>query len=749
MACLNTLYSFCLTFVVVTGSIALSVDKTAEIEKNTLISCPSKPDKEDIPVTGVRWIRKDTAGFIAQRYPNSAKSINDSKYKIDDADFLNLTIMDIMPSDEYVYKCICFFGAGKQEVGYVDLKVWANFSIAFPDLRNRTVSLQRSANFSVLCEASRCIPEADIKWYLNNKEIQNNEFRAIRNRTTRSESYYNISSELLLKRAEYWDVGNYTCSATYQGIGETRSTSFSLKISEVTETTQSTTLPSTTSVMSTTQDTATTIKPTTLTLTRSTGSKPNIISQKLSGARAKSITLAFGANKDAKGDTRGHSTAAAIVIVCALIVLAMLVGVCAFYKNRKKREGDEEPRYDPVSSPENTSDEANHDNQSSTSTTLEGNFGDFLIFQKDGHVSFSISSSSAERSEIDVMTDIEFDCGESEGDSLFFFHDNELSELDQWEFPRHYLFLHEHCIIGRGEFGEVKMADAKFSDNLCGNVQVAVKCLRENASSEDKENFLTELAIMKSFPERHPNVVSLLGCCTREEPIYIILEFVRYGSLQSNLRKSRSECTYQNLHPRSRDLTPSDLLKLAWQIAKGMAFLSSIKCIHRDLATRNILLGDDKICKISDFGLARNVHGVDIYEKKSQSPLPIRWMALESLIESVYTTKSDVWSYGIVLWEIVTLGSTPYGSMISKKVIEKLRGGYRIPRPGHCSEDIYKIMTDCWHACPKSRPSFSDLCGRIDDIIQNSTQEHLKMQDFEDHLYVNLDSCDFSTAERL
>ncbi|XP_070582065.1 fibroblast growth factor receptor 1-like isoform X2 [Ptychodera flava] len=683
MACLNTLYSFCLTFVVVTGSIALSVDKTAEIEKNTLISCPSKPDKEDIPVTGVRWIRKDTAGFIAQRYPNSAKSINDSKYKIDDADFLNLTIMDIMPSDEYVYKCICFFGAGKQEVGYVDLKVWANFSIAFPDLRNRTVSLQRSANFSVLCEASRCIPEADIKWYLNNKEIQNNEFRAIRNRTTRSESYYNISSELLLKRAEYWDVGNYTCSATYQGIGETRSTSFSLKIS------------------------------------------------------------------DAKGDTRGHSTAAAIVIVCALIVLAMLVGVCAFYKNRKKREGDEEPRYDPVSSPENTSDEANHDNQSSTSTTLEGNFGDFLIFQKDGHVSFSISSSSAERSEIDVMTDIEFDCGESEGDSLFFFHDNELSELDQWEFPRHYLFLHEHCIIGRGEFGEVKMADAKFSDNLCGNVQVAVKCLRENASSEDKENFLTELAIMKSFPERHPNVVSLLGCCTREEPIYIILEFVRYGSLQSNLRKSRSECTYQNLHPRSRDLTPSDLLKLAWQIAKGMAFLSSIKCIHRDLATRNILLGDDKICKISDFGLARNVHGVDIYEKKSQSPLPIRWMALESLIESVYTTKSDVWSYGIVLWEIVTLGSTPYGSMISKKVIEKLRGGYRIPRPGHCSEDIYKIMTDCWHACPKSRPSFSDLCGRIDDIIQNSTQEHLKMQDFEDHLYVNLDSCDFSTAERL
>ncbi|XP_070582070.1 tyrosine kinase receptor Cad96Ca-like [Ptychodera flava] len=299
---------------------------------------------------------------------------------------------------------------------------------------------------------------------------------------------------------------------------------------------------------------------------------------------------------------------------------------------------------------------------------------------------------------------------------------NIFSGSDGWEFPRGNLFLHENRILGRGEFGEVKMADVRCSDDPRGNIQVAVKCLRENAASEDKINFLTELAIMKSFTVYHPNVVSLLGCCTKEDPIYIILEYVRYGSLQSNLRKSRSECIYQNLHPRSRDITPSDLLKLAWQIAKGMAFLSSIQCIHRDLATRNVLLGEGKTCKISDFGLARDVSGVHVYERKSQSRLPVRWMALESLIDSVYTTKSDVWSYGVVLWEIVTLGSTPYGALMAKDVIEKLRRGYRIPRPGHCSEDIYKIMIDCWNKNADDRPSFSDLCVRLRDIIDHSEQ---------------------------
>ncbi|XP_077865841.1 tyrosine-protein kinase receptor Tie-1-like, partial [Saccoglossus kowalevskii] len=145
------------------------------------------------------------------------------------------------------------------------------------------------------------------------------------------------------------------------------------------------------------------------------------------------------------------------------------------------------------------------------------------------------------------------------------------------------------------------------------------------------------------------------------------------------------------------------------------------QCIHRDLATRNVLLGKNRICKISDFGMARNIEGTYVYQMKSQAKLPIRWMAIESLLDSLYTTKSDVWAYGITLWEIVTLGATPYIGFSSAKVIEKVKAGYKLQQPRHCSKDIYSIMHSSWKNNPEDRPAFDTICRWIQKIANEES----------------------------
>ncbi|XP_070550421.1 tyrosine kinase receptor Cad96Ca-like [Ptychodera flava] len=317
-----------------------------------------------------------------------------------------------------------------------------------------------------------------------------------------------------------------------------------------------------------------------------------------------------------------------------------------------------------------------------------------------------------------------------------------------WELSHDDLDFSPGTILGKGEFGLV--LKAKLCDtNKNNSTEVAVKCLKDNASAEDRRDLLRELAIMLSLNASHPNVVKLLGCCTKRDPIYIVVELVQNGSLQDYLLGNRSPGLYQNLHPNSRNMTAVDLLQFAWQIARGMSFISSKQCIHRDLATRNILLDENKCCKISDFGLARDVSGFCVYERMSQGRLPLRWMALESLISSIYTTKSDVWSYGIVLWEIVTLGSTPYAALSSNQVINMLRGGKRMPKPRHCSEEIYRIMRQCWYDQAHARPTFSELCVKVEKLINKTSTVHLKLDDFESHLYVNIPVEEWPHGEKM
>lgn len=305
---------------------------------------------------------------------------------------------------------------------------------------------------------------------------------------------------------------------------------------------------------------------------------------------------------------------------------------------------------------------------------------------------------------------------------------------DRWEFPRHHLKVFN--ILGEGCFGQVWRCEALDIDGREGSTVVAVKTLKENASDKERSDLLQELQVMKML-EPHPNVVRLLGCCTEKEPTFVIMEYVPHGKLQSFLRNSRAERYYGNLHGPSNSLTSRDLTSFVYQVARGMDFLSSKGIIHRDLAARNILVGENHICKVADFGFARDIISSHVYERKSEGRLPIRWMAPESLYDNIFSVKSDVWSFGVLIWEIVTLGSTPYPGLAAAEVMRKVRDGYRLDKPEHCRRELYNIMYYCWDKDPKERPSFNELIKLLEQLLLTET-DYIELERFPDHSYYNM-----------
>ncbi|XP_019616545.1 PREDICTED: fibroblast growth factor receptor 4-like [Branchiostoma belcheri] len=297
------------------------------------------------------------------------------------------------------------------------------------------------------------------------------------------------------------------------------------------------------------------------------------------------------------------------------------------------------------------------------------------------------------------------------------------------EFPRSKLTVKEK--LGQGRFGDVFRAEALNMSGHPGITIVAVKTLKSVSSpAASLPAFFKELDVLEMLGS-HPNVVSFLGCCTDEEPFYLLLEYVSGGSLQSNLRASRTQQTYNNLHGGSKSLSSRVLTKFAWDVAKGMNFLSSRKIIHRDLATRNVLVAADRTCKVSDFGISREG---EVYERRANACLPIRWMAPESLFQRLCTVQSDVWSFGVLLWEIVTLGATPYPGMTSRQVMGYVKHGYRMEKPPHCDDKIYKIMAACWEEEPTDRPSFQDLEHAMETLIE---EEYINLANFNEAIYAN------------
>ncbi|XP_033304852.1 proto-oncogene tyrosine-protein kinase receptor Ret [Bombus bifarius] len=304
----------------------------------------------------------------------------------------------------------------------------------------------------------------------------------------------------------------------------------------------------------------------------------------------------------------------------------------------------------------------------------------------------------------------------------------------KWEFPRARLTIEQ--VLGEGEFGRVLRAKAIDIGGIPGATTVAVKTLKENACASELADLLSEYQLLKEA--QHPNVIRLLGACTTPgAPVYLIIEFAEFGSLRNYLRRSRhleSEIraggcsSLSNVVSCEADgrsmytVTPRDILSFAWQISKGMAYLADIKLVHRDLAARNVLLATEKVCKISDFGLTRDVYEDDAYLKRSKGRVPVKWMAPESLADHVYTSKSDVWSFGVLLWELVTLGASPYPGVDVHNLYNLLKAGYRMERPANCSQQLYKLMMSCWHQEPAMRPPFKELTNHWEKMLEDSVE---------------------------
>lgn len=255
----------------------------------------------------------------------------------------------------------------------------------------------------------------------------------------------------------------------------------------------------------------------------------------------------------------------------------------------------------------------------------------------------------------------------------------------KWEVKRDNVILEE--TIGEGEFGKVVRGQAlhlPFTSTV--NTTVAVKMLKTGANTFELLALMSEYEMLQDLS--HPNVIKLLGACTTAETPLLIIEYCHFGSLKNFLRLSRGAKTNAEYINQVEPISEKDVLSFAWQISKGMSYLADMKLVHRDLAARNVLVAEGKICKISDFGLTRDIYEDDAYLKKSKDRVPVKWMAPESLSDQVYTIKSDVWSYGVLCWEIVTLGASPYPAVPLQNLYSLLMSGYRMPRPNNCSEEM-------------------------------------------------------------
>ncbi|XP_076320947.1 discoidin domain-containing receptor 2-like isoform X4 [Tachypleus tridentatus] len=286
------------------------------------------------------------------------------------------------------------------------------------------------------------------------------------------------------------------------------------------------------------------------------------------------------------------------------------------------------------------------------------------------------------------------------------------------EIPRHRLKFLEK--LGEGQFGEVHLCEAEGIPELVdvpcyGNkTLVAVKTLRQNASEQARNDFYKEVKILSRL--RDPNIVHVLGVCTREEPLGMIVEYMENGDLNQFLQQHIPEgAAYRSVN--AKTLSYGSLIYMATQVASGMKYLESLNFVHRDLATRNCLVGRAYTIKVTDFGMSRDLYTADYYRIEGRAMLPIRWMAWESILLGKFTTRTDVWSFAVTLWEILTFArQQPYSDLNDEQVIENVGhfyhndGQHVLPsQPSNCPKEIYDLMRECWQRNDNDRPNFREI----------------------------------------
>lgn len=330
---------------------------------------------------------------------------------------------------------------------------------------------------------------------------------------------------------------------------------------------------------------------------------------------------------------------------------------------------------------------------------------------------FTISSS---RSDIIILVAVIVFCALVGAVMLYFYHRykkrRELDSLhlittvnpeydcayipDKWEMERSDIDIQKP--LGNGTFGMVYRGSIKSQGIPC-----AIKTVNENSNMHDRVEFLNEASVMKSFNDAH-HVVKLLGVVSKGQPPLVIMELMEREDLKTYLRASRES---------SQNITCLEMYRMAAEIADGMAYLAAKKFIHRDLAARNCMVSADYTVKIGDFGMARDIYETDYYRKESKGLLPVRWMAPESLADGVFTSDSDAWSYGVVLWEMVTLAEQPYQGLANEQVFQFVVARGTLDRPPDCPNLLYEIMQVCWKWRPYDRPLFTDIVDKLESHI--------------------------------
>nr|XP_046266477.1 platelet-derived growth factor receptor beta-like isoform X2 [Scatophagus argus] len=334
-----------------------------------------------------------------------------------------------------------------------------------------------------------------------------------------------------------------------------------------------------------------------------------------------------------------------------------------------------------------------------------------------------------------------------------------------WEVPRENIVLGQ--VLGSGAFGRVVEATVSGLLHSHSTTKVAIKMVK--SSSGAVQSLMSELKVLVHLGP-HLNVVNLLGACTRGGPVYLITEFCRHGDLVTYLERNKHTFLHSDTHTKSdsdggymdmnkeesvqyvamkelsyADIEPAvyetpytppdqqeaslllsdsplltlhDLLSFSFQVAQAMNFLSTRNCVHRDLAARNVLVCEGKLVKVCDFGLARDLTKDRDYIARGNSFLPVKWMSPESIFQNIYSCQSDVWSYGVLLWEIFSLGGRPYPDLpMTQEFYSALKRGYRMSRPEHAPHNIFDLMKQCWEEEPQSRPSFSSLVVSVSDML--------------------------------
>uniref|UniRef100_A0A8C7L0G3 receptor protein-tyrosine kinase n=1 Tax=Oncorhynchus kisutch TaxID=8019 RepID=A0A8C7L0G3_ONCKI len=372
----------------------------------------------------------------------------------------------------------------------------------------------------------------------------------------------------------------------------------------------------------------------------------------------------------------------------------------------------------------------------------------------------------------------------SDGNNYTFIDPSQLPYNEKWEFPRDKLKLGK--ILGAGAFGKVVEATAYGLGEDDNAIRVAVKMLKARAHSDEREALMSELKILSHLGQ-HKNIVNLLGACTQAGPVLVITEYCSHGDLLNFLRHKQETflntvlnmpevpeetSDYKNVceekqfirsdsgissvssdsylemrpvlpnSPRCNDVVcPVDRDEMILSLS-----VSFSQCIHRDVAARNVLLTDRRVAKICDFGLARDIMNDSNYVVKGNARLPVKWMAPESIFDCLYTVQSDVWSYGILLWEIFSLGKSPYPSiLVDTKFYKMIESGYQMSRPDFAPPEMYTIMKMCWNLEPTERPTFSKISQLIERVL-GEQPEHLDQQyqniQQQDMVIEELEPCD-------